>query len=77
MDSQYDLVEPAAIVQAHLEGGGHGEQPPAPVQFRKYPQTAGPRNIVGIARDGKELVEGRVADGELSAEHPVHPGCGA
>ena len=40
-------------------------------------QSARARDVVGIARDGKELVEGRVADRELRAEHAVHPRGGA
>ena len=66
-------VNPAAIVEAHLEGGRHGQQPPSVLRLHQHPQPAGAGDVVGIAGDGKELVERRIADGELRAEHAVHP----
>ena len=66
-------IDPATIAEAHLEGRRHGQQPPSALRLHEHAQSTGAGDIVGIARDGKELVEGRVADGELCAEHAVHP----
>ena len=70
-------IDPAAIVETDLEGGRHSQQPPAVLHLYEHPQPAAAGDVVGIARDGKELVEGRVADSELRAEDAVHPACRA
>ncbi len=68
-------IDPAAIAEAHLESGRHGQQSPSVSGLDEHAQAARAGDVVGIARDGKQLVEGRVADRELRPEHPMHP-CG-
>ena len=58
-------------LEAHLEGRRHGQQTAIRLRLHEHAQSTGAGDIVGIARDGKELVEGRVADGELRAEDAV------
>ena len=70
-----EAIDPATIVEADLEERGHAERAPTLASVDQYPQSAGAIAIVGIARDGKQLMERRVADGELGGEHAVHP-CG-
>ena len=66
-------VFPAAIAEPHFETRRQGQQPPRAVDFGQHAKPAGARDVVGIARDGKELVKRCVADGELRRENPVHP----
>ena len=68
-----DIVEPAAVAEAHLERRRHCQQPPAVAAIDQRTQAARPHDVVGIARNREELVEGRVADRQLRAEHPMHP----
>ena len=66
-------IDPAAVAEPHLEGGRDGQQPPSVLRLHQHAQSAGAGDVVGIARDGEELVERCVADGELRAEHAMHP----
>ena len=66
-------IDPAAVAEAHLERRRHGQQPPSALRFHEHAQSAAAGDVVGVARDGQQLVKGRVADGELRAENAVHP----
>src|SRR5262245_40873861 len=61
-------VKPAAVVEADLEGRRYGQQPPAAAGIDEDAQAARAGDVVGVARDREELVEGRVADRQLSPE---------
>jgi hypothetical protein len=56
----------------HLEGGGDRRQTPPVANINEHPQAAAAGDVVRIARDGKELVKRRVADGQFGSEHAVH-----
>ena len=47
-------------------------RPRGAVDLRKDAESAAARQVVRIARDGEELVEGGVADRESRAEHALH-----
>ena len=70
-------IDPAAIGKAHLERRWNGQQPPAVAHVDQHAQTARARDVVRVARDGKELVKRCVSDGQLRGEHAMHPACGA
>ena len=72
-----ERIDPAAIAEADLERGRNAQQPPPTPCVHEHAQPAVADDVVGIARDGEELVKRRVADGELRAEHAVHPSGGA
>ncbi len=67
------LIDPAAIAEADLEGRRHRQQLPARTDIRQDAQAVAADDVVGIARDREQLVERGVAQGQLGREHAVHP----
>ena len=51
------LIDPATIAEAHLESGRDGQQPPSALRLDQHAHPARAGDVVGIAGDGKELVE--------------------
>ena len=68
-----ECVNPPAVGESHLERRGNGQQTPAGSGVDQHPQATGPHDVVRIPRNREQLVERRVADGELRGEDAVHP----
>src|ERR1700733_1539753 len=55
--SLVQTIDPAAVVEAHFKSGRDGQQAPTVLRLYQHAQSARAGDVVGIAGDGKELVE--------------------